>query len=59
MAVDVTDVMPRVLAVATTMDTEWKTHKNSWGDQEPGEYNDIAIVAQHVAKVAEDNEMQL
>jgi hypothetical protein len=52
MALEVPEVMPRLLAATTTMGTAWQQHLDHWEDEEPGECNDIAIVAHHLVRLA-------
>lgn len=57
MVLDVSDVVPKLVAATTTMGPAWEKHLQFWeGDDQRGEYNDISVIAHHMVILAANGE---
>jgi hypothetical protein len=56
--ISISQMMPMTLERCPAFAPNWKKHRESWGDEEPGIFNDIAEFAQFIVDAHERQDVQ-
>ena len=49
-------IMPMFLQACPSFEIPWRAHREHWGDEDAGIYNDLSVLARHLAHLRESEE---